>query len=205
MNAPNFKGIIFEYFALTNIYVHGHDINMYMKMTRTSMPLISTTENRELVSQRSNLVVCGFKIWWIEKRIYIGLEKTSNWFFFNFDHLIGNNGWLLVKKASLTPKSMGSRSMKFKENSPIMIQGILKGNSWKISIFKSTSRVTFSRILPSRTSTWVWHTWKWQEVRCHWSQQLKTGCWLVKNQTLSWLEYWKFARITLEYSLNHSC
>ena len=148
MNAPNFKGIIFEYFALTNIYVHGHDINMYMKMTRTSMPLISTTENRELVSQRSNLVVCGFKIWWIEKRIYIGLEKTSNWFFFNFDHLIGNNGWLLVKKASLTPKSMGSRSMKFKENSPIMIQGILKGNSWKISIFKSTSRVTFLGFCP---------------------------------------------------------
>ena len=63
MNAPNFKGIIFEDFALTNIYVHGHDINTYMKMTRTSMPLISTTENRELVSQRSNLVVCGFKIW----------------------------------------------------------------------------------------------------------------------------------------------
>ena len=63
MNTPNFKGIIFEYFALTNIYVHGHDINMYMKMTRTSMPLISTTENRELVSQRLNLVVCGFKIW----------------------------------------------------------------------------------------------------------------------------------------------
>ena len=39
MNAPNFKGIIFEDFALTNIYLHGHDINMYMKMTRTSMPL----------------------------------------------------------------------------------------------------------------------------------------------------------------------
>ena len=46
-------------------------------------------------------------------------------------------------------QSFQGQGIKFKGKLGIMIQGLFKGNPRKFSIFKSTSRETFSRILPS--------------------------------------------------------
>ena len=52
-------------------------------------------------------------------------------------------------------QSFQGQGIKFKGELGIMIQGLFKGNPRKFSIFKSTSRETFSRILPSLALLWV--------------------------------------------------